>query len=274
MAKSPAIFSGPIEIMDVSSGKQVALPLSDVFFLGTQINAQGTIYTNNKKAFDDFLGHLVKTGAITAGPPPPTQPVMVVKAKTPGSSGNAVLLEFKNFDTGANPKFDAAVSETDTYTSLQPDKVQTVLGSTASNGSRPGLVFVPGTAPAATAIPKAGVYTLAGATAATADIPLNTGSGTAFKVQAKGDGADGALTSVEIKDVDTTASTFTLVATWKKAAAAKIAPADIGTTFAYEITVAPPQGAAAVGTPAPGAFTLSGGADAGSSSAASATITG
>ncbi|MCC6364383.1 MAG: hypothetical protein IT165_12735 [Bryobacterales bacterium] len=277
MAKSPAIINGPVEVMEPNSGKLLSLPVSDIYFEDSQIKAQGSLYTANQALFDAFLGHLVKAGAVTPGPQSPTKPVMVLKAKTAGSTGNTILAVFSNFDSGTNPKFDATVSETDTYTALTPGTVQASLGTAAGNGTRPGLVFVPGAAPASTAVPKAGVYALtitSPATAAKADIPLNTGSGTAFSVQAKADGADGELTTVEIKDVDATARTFTLVAAWKKTPAAKVLPTDLASTFSYEMDVTPPEGAAAVGTPAAGSVLLSGGADASAAVKATAIVAG
>jgi hypothetical protein len=277
MAKSPAIINGPVEVMEPNSGKLLSLPVSDIYFEDSQIKAQGSLYTANQSLFDAFLAHLVKSGAVTPGPQSPTKPVMVLKAKTAGSTGNTILAVFSNFDSGTNPKFDATVSETDTYLALTPGTLQTILGTTASNGTRPGLVFAPGAAPASTAVPKAGVYAMAitaPATAATVDIPLNSGAGTAFQLQAKADGADGALTAVEIKDVDATARSFTLVATWKKTPAAKVLPADLSSTFSYEIEVTPPEGAAAVGTPAAGSVLLSGGADASAAVKATATVAG
>jgi hypothetical protein len=277
MAKIPAIMNGPIEVTDPNNGKQLSLPISDVYFEGSQIKAQGSLYTAHQTLFDNFLAHLVLTSAITPGPTPPVKPVMVIKAKTPGATGNTIVIAFTNFDTGANPKFDAAVSESDTYTGLTSSTIQGILGSTTTDGKQRGLVFLPGAAPAAGIVPKAGVYALAIAgadTAATVGIPLDPGPGTAFKLQAKADGDEGARTSVEIKDVDAAAKTFTLIASWSKAAPAKILPSDLAATFDYEIAVTPPPGEVSVATPAPGSVLLNGGADAAEAVAASATVAG
>lgn len=271
MARNSAITSGPIELMDTATGKQLSLPLTDVFFEDNQVKAQGALYTANKTLFDGYLGHLVKTGLLVSGSPPAANPALVIKAKTAGAAGNFIQVEIKNLDSSVPPKFDASVSETDTYNNLKPDTVQKVLAE------QPGLVLIPGVAPAATAVPKAGTYPLAiagAATAATADIPLHAGAGNAFKVQAKADGAEGERTTVEIKDVDAVKSTFTLVATWKKSAASKIAATELGTTFSYEIEVSAPAGSASVGTPLPGTITLSGGSDAKLAAAASAVASG
>ena len=274
MATIPATVNGPIELMD-NNGKLLSLSISDVFFNNGSVSAKGAIYTANQTLFDPFLKHLVTTGFIQPGPAPATKPVMVLKAKTPGANGNAIGVQFTNFSSDADPKFDATVSESETYTGLTGATIQSILGTSASNGKRRGLIFVPGAAPAATVDPNPGVYTLAiagAATAATADIPLNTGAGTAFTVQAKGDGDDGSLTTAEIKDLDTTAHTFTVVAKWSKTAA-QVLPAGLATAFAYEVDVAAPPGGS-LGTPAPGSAVLSGGADASDAVAASGTAAG
>jgi hypothetical protein len=54
MAKTGALYNGPIKVMDKASGKQIALLLSDVFFEGNEIKAQGKVYN----VFDAFLRHL------------------------------------------------------------------------------------------------------------------------------------------------------------------------------------------------------------------------
>jgi hypothetical protein len=277
MASSPAVANGPISFTD-KNACQASLPLSDVYFEGNKIKAKGAIYTTNKTLLDLLLAHLAKVGAIVAGSAPAAQPVMVIKAKNPGSNGNWIQVQFKDFDnsTASAPKFNVMVTETDTYSELTPGTAQKVLGSATAGGTCPGLVVVPGAAPAATALPKAGTYALAGAgaaQAATVDIPLNAGGGNAFTLQAKAVGEDGALTSVEIKDVDATASTFTLVASWKKETSTKIGAGDVGTTFSYEIVVSAPEGGA-LGAPAAATVTLSGGADAAAAVQASATVSG
>src|SRR5262245_21832278 len=98
MAINPAISNGPIEVTDVNSGRQLSLPISDVYFDGTQIKAKGALYATNPSVFDAFLSRLVAIGAIQPGPEPPTKPVMVIKAKTPGSMGNFIRVQFRNVD--------------------------------------------------------------------------------------------------------------------------------------------------------------------------------
>jgi hypothetical protein len=265
MPRTPSLASGPVEFTD--AGNQISLPLSSIFFDGNTIHAEGSLYNSHKAAADDWLTYLAKIGEIVPDAQPPSKTAMVIKAKTAGSNGNFIQVQFSNFDNTDpnNVKFDAAVTETDTYTGLTPGTIQPAL--TAQSG----LIILPGTQP--TDVPKAGTYPMAIVspnTAATVDIPKNSGSGNAFTVQARADGADGALTQVTIKDV--TATTFALVAAWKKSAT-QITASSLGSTFNYEITVSAPSGGT-LSAPAPGTVTLSGGSDAASASAASAVVPG
>lgn len=273
MAQAAAILNTPIEI--TSNGKQVFLPASSIFFQDGLISAKGPIYTAYKSEFDALLKHQVKAGLIRQGPAPETKPAMLLKAKSAGSNGNSILLQFTNFDASTPAKFDTLVEESNVYIKLKPDDIQKTLGSTATNGARPGLVFVPGAAPAANAVPAAGSYALkvGGGTSATVEIPLKAGSGTAFTLEAKGAGADGEATVVEIKDVDDAAKTFTLLATWTKTVAGTAATG-LAAALAYELQVAPPDGAATVGTPVAGTIFLSGGANASDAAFATAAVSG
>jgi hypothetical protein len=266
MARTPALTNGPVEFTD-SKGNQVSLPLSSIFFDGNTIHAEGPLYTANQAAADDWLTYLAKIGEIVPDANPPSKTAMVIQAKAAGSTGNLIQVQFSNLDdTDPNDvKFDAAVTETDTYTQLTPGTVQAALAA------QPGLVSVPGSP--ATELPKPGAYALAVSapnTPASVDIPKNSGAGNAFTVQARTDAADGALTQVTIKDV--TATTFTLVAAWKKTAT-QITAANVGATFDYEITVSAPTGGA-LSAPAAGTVTLSGGSDAAPANEASAVVPG
>ncbi|HEY6390954.1 MAG TPA: hypothetical protein VIX89_06740 [Bryobacteraceae bacterium] len=269
MPRTPARFNGPIEFMDRDTGKQVSIPLSAVYFDGSAVKAEGDIYNQYKAAADDWLKYLASTGLLVADATPPAQPAMVISAASPGRNGNHIQITFSNFTPDANPAnttFNVLVAETDTYTGLTLATIQQVLGSVAGGGTDPGLVFVPGATPAV----MPGVVTDLPLMGDPATVKLPDGhGGDSFSVTAKGTGPDGALTKVTIKDPNTGAGTFTLIANWSKPKSA-IKVADIQTNFAYEIAVAAP----ATGTllpPAPGTVTLSGGADAESHAATKAT---
>jgi hypothetical protein len=277
MARARALANGPVEF--ASSGTQISLSLTAIFFDGNTVSADagllGDLYKANKKVADDWLAYQAANGLLRPAAQPPVKTAMVIKANDPGSNGNFIQIAFSNFDeTNPNdPKFDTAVTESNTYTNLTPSTVQTVLGAAA--GAKPGLVFVSGPSPAE--LPKAGSYPLVmvpNNTFAAADIQKNSGSGNAFTVQAKADGPDGAKTKVEIKDVDTSASAFTLVATWTKTAS-QITSSQLGSNldFAYLITIDPPADGA-ISVPVAGTVTLKGGSDAVGAEAASATVPG
>ena len=274
MARARALANGPVEFTD-SNGVQISLPLTAIFFDGNAVNAEGDLYNTNKTIAEPWLAYQAGIGLLLPDAQPPVKTAMVIKANDPGSNGNFIQIAFSNFDeTNPNdPKFDTAVTEGNTYTNLTPSTVQTILGATAGSGTKTGLVFVPGPSPAK--LPKAGSYPLVVKnpnTFAAATIPKNSGSGSAFTVQAKADGADGAQTKIEIKDVDPSSSAFTLVATWSKTAS-QITSSQVGSNFAYLITVDPPVGGT-ISAPVAGTITLSGGSDAVGAEAASATVPG
>jgi hypothetical protein len=254
--------------------------LRDISFNDGVITAKGAIYTAHQALLNALLPHLAASGLIIPGPPLPVQPVMVLTAKQPVINGNFIAANFSAFDytNPADPEFTASVTETDTWPGLTPDTVQQVLGSASSGsgiGASPGLVFVPGAAPASTAYPADGTYPLADAGGtAEVTVPLDSGGGDAFTLRARAPGTDGELTSVQVIHEDPAASTFTLIATWNKQPAAKIQASDMATEFAYELDVAPPPGATAVAAPAPSSVVLSGGANAAPAQKASATLSG
>ncbi len=258
MARTPALFNGPIDFTDPASGKQISLPLSSIYFDGSSIKAEGGLYTENQTVADPWLAYLSNSRLVVPDESPPAKPAMALTATNAGSSGNLIQITFSNFQPAAAPadtKFDAVVTEVDTYTGLKPSTIQDVLGATGGAGKQPGLVFVSAVSTDLPAPIVAGKLT---GTPASLDIPKN-GGGNAFTLQAKAGGADGALTTITIKDVNVPQSTFTLVATWTRTE--KGIKASDMSKFSYEIQVAAPNGATLT-APAPGTITLSGGSDA------------
>jgi hypothetical protein len=224
-----------------------------------------------KASVDNWLGYLVKQSLVTPGKIPAAKPAFQIEAKDPGSTGNFITVEFKNITPDpkvpGNTTVDVTVTETDTYPLLTPDTLEKVIGKTSGGGSRPGLVFLATPTPI---LPAVGGGDLKSAGVGK---PFVFDFAGAFTVQAKHDDPDAGLTNVQVTAVDTGAKTFTLTATWKKPAVA-VKLSDLGTTFAYELTVTPPKGGFA-DPPAAGTVTLTGGADPVSVSAvkAQATVT-
>jgi hypothetical protein len=200
---------------------------------------------------------------------------MLVKAKDAGATGNTIRLVTTNVrEVAGNQVFDMTVTETDTYTGLTPATIKNVIGSSAGGGQSPGLVFVssagtPDLPAAVTDLPLIMTSPPGNATA----IVEKTDTTMAFELSAKADDVDGENTKVTIKDVNTAAGTFTLVAVWSKTVTG-LQPGGVAaaTNFGYEITTAIPVGATALAVPAPGSVTLSGGADAQGPQKASAVL--
>ncbi|HEX2039864.1 MAG TPA: hypothetical protein VHF47_09060 [Acidimicrobiales bacterium] len=271
MANTPAVLSAPIGFVD-SQGKEHLIPAAALSFDASNALqlAYGPLTGADLADATTFLEHLVSQGVIVAAAKPPPKVGLVITAKDPGSQTNNITLSVTavhDDPTDATTKlFTATVTETDTYTGLTPATLASVIGSTAGGGTRPGLVFVTTATPAA---PKNGTYTLGGTGPYTADV-LKADNTTAFTLEGKANDAEAKRTTVSVVN-DATGGTFTLTATWTKTAT-DIKVGDLAATFAYEITVAPAPGAAALAVPAPGTVQLSGGSDAAAARPASASV--
>lgn len=270
------VANGPISFSD-AQGRAFSIPLSLLYFDGGGTIQADTwpLYGDHQALIDDWLPYLQEQGLIREGEAPAPVEAMIVKAQDPGAAGNTILLNIGNVhpDPADNTvtRFDATVTETNSYPGLAVETVKTVLGTGAGSGSKPGLVFV--SSAGDPELPKAGSYPLAGGgagTPATADIPNQDESATAFSLTARKEGGDGDLITVEINAVDTAASTFTLTATWAKSAT-DLEAGELAAAFDYEITVDPPA-SGTLAAPAAGEYALSGGADAQTAKPASVTL--
>jgi hypothetical protein len=264
MPELPAVASSPLAFS--ASGKYFLLPLNAVYFdaAGALKADRWPLYLTHKSIVDPLLESLRSAGVLAPGPEPPQKPAFTATAKTPGATGVTITIAIANVAPNAatppSSTADVTVSETDTYTALQPATLVATIGAAANGGSRPGLVFV--SSAGAPALPKAGTYAMAAAAPggpATADIPQDSGGGTAFTLETRDGGADAPLVSVEVKDVNAAQNSFTLVVTWTKVQNA-VAMSGLAAAFAYAIDVQPPAGGFLA--PAAGTTTLSGGSDA------------
>jgi YD repeat-containing protein len=276
MPERPAVSGNPLSFI-TSDGKQLWIPLTALYYdaAGALKAERWPLYTANQAAVDPFLRRLAASRDIVPGPEPTVKPAFKATAVTAGASGVSINIVVANVTpnvaTPASSTADVAVTETDTYTALKPDTIVEVLGNSATTGKRAGLAFV--SSSGTVALPKAGSYTFAAASAgdpAKANIAKQTGSGNAFTLQARSNDAAGALTTAEIKDVDTTAQTFTLVLGWSKAVTATAIDA-LAAPFAYVVTIAPPDGG--YRAPANGTVGLVGGSDMFTANAAQASAT-
>jgi len=281
MATTPAVGSGPVEFMDETTGQQLSIPLSDLAFdpNGNLIPSGWPLYQKYKTTVDNLLKYLKTTGALYPAPSPPPAPAMVIEAKQKGSSGNNIQIKFSKVgttDPNDNTKFDAEVTDSETYSGLTKDTIEGVLGTPAAPGIVPGLVLV--TAGTALARPANKSYSmLTGTTPFKLKILQADNTTQAFELQARDpNNAEAKYTTVTVSGVSATDATdphFNLAVNWQKAATG-IHAADLQTQFGFEITVSPPPGVAAPGLPANGVVTLRGGAEVAAATTAKAVVSG
>ena len=259
MSLNAVVASGPIEFFD--GNRQYFVPLSALYFDNGAIKADHWgVYIQSgfaKAALDSWLAYLVAQRLVSPAASPAAVPAFTIEAVDAGGMGNFITIDFEHIDA-TNLTADVTVTATETYTLLTPTTIGSVIGTVAGGGTRPGLVFaVLGSSP-----------TMPTATSGTALDP-KTGTldiGGAITLQAKGSSTN--PTTITIKDVDATATTFTLIATWSLSVP-KVDLKTLNTTFGYVITVTPASPTLA---PAAGSITLAGGTDAASAIKSKATV--
>jgi hypothetical protein len=251
---------GPLVFMNLD-GRQVAIPLSALSF-DTNGNLTVDFTKSPYKSYPQalitsLLAHYAAEGLIVAAPVPAPNPALVITAVDPGAAGNNITVGFKVTPDKSNDPtlttIDVTVVETDSYigaNALTIDSIESVLGKdkTSGSGPGPGLVHVvdgtvhAGTLPDATKSPFSLKLTQPFPNARV-DVPTAApGSGVAFTLEAKNPGKAGELTSVTIANVDMIKKTFELTVTWtKKVPGYHLATlGQIGTDFAYVISIQPP----------------------------------
>jgi len=280
--RTKAIGDGPIVFFN-DLGQQTTLPLSEIYFDGLTPWVPPSLSTARLMT---RLAYLAKQGQLVPDTAPPPPAAMLVTAANSGSTGNNVWLSFTPNVAGTT--VDVFVVEEDTYT-LDVANIESVLGRGATPGSRPGVVKIKAAVVAGAPDPvenlsvAADVPTGAGPPPATPTwtvLGAPTGGGpapTAFVLEPRA-ASRGAFT-IAITDVSTTGSpkTFTLTATWRSPTVT-LAAADFGDPakvlplgFAVTFSKLPPTAAAFL-LPAQGIVHLSGGAEATTSSPATATV--
>jgi hypothetical protein len=269
MARTRVQGVGPVEITDPKSGQLIVLPLSELYFEGGALKADGDVYAKHKLDIDPLLVYLKTEGLVVPAEQAAPTPAAVVKAKRPGSAGNNIRLKLSNVrpDTHDPNKtiFDAALEQHDVHERLDPKKLGDVLGSSADAGNPADLVFVPSSGEAK--LPKNGNYIADGSGVT---VPAASGTGDAFKVTFRVVDT-GAKMTVDVSGSDAAQGTFTLTANWVKAVAGiRIDELDSDTNFGKMIVVKPPEGGS-LDVPSPGTVFLGGGADAAAAQPASAT---
>jgi len=275
MAKLAALAADPVGFTEPSSGNQIFIPASLIYFEdgAAKFMPPAGMPSGSSDAIGKWLTVLAREGIIKPDTQAPPIPAMVITAKDAGSAGNTIVVAITNVrpkPTDASKTiFDATVTETNTYVGLTPTTLKTTIGTVAGDGEKPGLVFV--SSAANSVQPKDGDYALTGEPAKV-DVLKANGSAGGFELTAKAAGADGALTKATVSGAaDPTApDTFSLVVVWTKSAA-NIEASELQGQFAYEITVAAPPGGT-LAAPAAGTYILSGGGEAQAAAKASASI--
>ena len=254
-SNTPAVASGPIEYTDPDSGKMTVVPLSALAFDSKGVFVPAPPY-NTPTRLKEWLTYLVTSGQIVPDTgAPPRHIAMILRATTPGSSGNHITVQTDGLKSDPDPTkvaFDVTVAEEDKYTGLTPATIKQVLGTTTTPGTQPGLVRLRDTP----TLPKAAsAKALQGGDATTrAFLPIEADAGgvPAFILEAKAPGAKGNTITVAISNVDTTTDslhpTFDLTASWKPAKVSGLTLQTLGATmakeFAYIITALVPNGGA------------------------------
>lgn len=270
MATTSVVATGPVDFV-TAAGSQVSIPVSALYF-----DASNTLkadawpgFAANSAIVTPWLAYLVRTGVLRPAEQPPVTIAMIVAAKNPGWAGNNITIAFDNVTTaGATTTFDAKVTEKDVYSALTPATLGTVLGTTTTRGSKPGLVVLSSTG--TPTMPKNKTYNAPAASPYEISVEKATAAASAFKLLSREDNAEASRTKVEISEADQTAGTFTLTATWTKSVTG-IQVSALQSSFAYEITVTAPQGGA-LAPPAKGEVVLSGGSEATSARSANASV--
>lgn len=265
MPERPIASTNPLSF-STTNGNHLMIPVSALYFddAGNLKADRWPLYTANQTTVDAFLGRLRAAGALQAGPEPPVKPALKATAVTKGASGVVVEIEFSNVTantaTPASSTADVTVTETNTFTAIEVGKLVDTMGSTASNGSRPGLVFV--SSAGVPTLPKDGTYAFAAPAAGQpveANIDEEPGPGTAFTLKARAVDPAGAVTEATVSSSDAATQTFTLIVTWTRSVAATAISA-LAAEFANVVTIEAPDGG--YRAPTPGKVTLVGGSDA------------
>jgi hypothetical protein len=261
MARTSAITNGPVLFTD-SDGRYVALPPSALYFENGVLHAAGPEYDAHKKDADVWLAFLQSSGEARPGPPAPVVPAVRLTAVRPGPAGNGITVTVT--DPRPDPVdskksvFDASVVQSDPPRTVAADAtLGDTLGTSATSGAAPGLVFLSSTGAPKT--PKAGTYTADDA--GVVKVAAASGSAAAFELTFRGTPDKDAERTVTIGEP--AADGFTLAARWRKTVTglhvdALGAAAGFGALIAAE----DPAGGTPKATPEAGTVVLRGGAEA------------
>jgi hypothetical protein len=263
MAHVTAVGPGPVTFTD-AEGKLIEVPLSEIVF-----DDDGQASTNGPHAstvgLAEWLAYLATTGRISPGTGPPTIALEFI-ASSPGARGNGISVTTSTVQPATTPrKADITVELTDRYTDLTADgllHLDDLLGTSAKDGSKPGVLRVADPMPADLTLPAVGDKLGAGNPVTWT---IATGTGTNKLVLEPADpGSDfgNGKTTVSIEP-GTAPQSVTLVITWS-AKAANVKDGDSINaldSFAFLVTVGGDPAPTKVTLPLDGTVALSGGTE-------------
>jgi hypothetical protein len=250
---TPAVADGPIAFL-TDDGQQVLIPLSAISF-----DANGVKSTFNYDGLQAWLNYLVTQGRITPGPAPAAAEAMVFEAAVAGIEGNDILVEVE------------AVSTTTVRITVTETHVAEGLNFKVGDDNFVGKVLASGlvhvkTGFAGTATDDPDKTTMITTSDKTWDIKKGANVLMTLEAHSGGAGIEKGTMTISIDQVDTTAHTFRLGATWKSTPITVVAPGDLDTTkspltdLGFAVKVKKPA-SAPLALPAPGAVMLRGGAE-------------
>jgi hypothetical protein len=270
---TPATGNVPFEFTDPSTDGQVSIPLSAFSFDASgNLNGAPPWDTVIKQApASSLLQYAQSQGLIVPAPTPSPIPAIIVQAADPLGAGNVITITIQNVvkSPSGDPTettFDIVVTENDNYISLTCASIEAVLGSETTKGTQPGLLHAmdanPETTPIEILTPESLVLTSPGPYPLLEVPESGSPSGTAFTLEAKREGQDGAGTTVTISNVE--GNNFDLTATLTQSATGLTTVTlqdQISNGLSYLINVKAPAGG--FSPPAPATITLTAGATTG-----------
>ncbi len=264
MAKVSVLGGSPVTLV-TDKGTQVSIPLSELSFNNGQLVTTDWSGWATYQAFaDPRLKDLVGRGLLRPAPAPPAKPAMILKALDPGSTGNSIELAISKVVTATpakNTTLEMTVTVVEVYDKVTKANIVDILGSTATNGSRPGMAFV-STAPS-------GALTVVAEKAF--DTATKKWAGATLELTAHRD-PDGANTPLKAK-IETSDGAHKLTMTWTKTVPATTKLNDLVTAplpFGHILEIQePPDG---WGVPTPGVYVLKGGSDVAAPTTAQAAV--
>lgn len=263
MANTSSLGGGPISFVD-GDGIQYAIPLPwvsfppppavapDASFWPGWLGAAGS----QKTSIGTWITGLGTQGLLSTGAAPPNPPAFSIAALAPGAGGNDITMAFTAVH--ADGTMDVTVTVQQVYPGLTYTSIATVLGTTAANGTEPGLAYL---SAVLTGLPAAGVLPF---TAAAAGDPFECAVAPGGVLSPSNDptNVDAGLITAAISAVDTVVipNSFTLTMAWSKSAT-NVALSALGTAFGYVLKVNAPASGFGPLPAAGSSVTLLGGTD-------------